>query len=460
MRNKNSSLGWALIVSISCLLAAKRVLAQQTPATADHDALQHPAVPMRASTEQVSPPPDTSDPLIDPTLVTLEQPKAESHSELPNRLGPASISINPQGDRVSLGLTTQTQFNLNQQFAGGGASKARDHSLAFRRLRFVLGGSFLNDRVRSSLQLNLMPGALELMDFWISVSPQRYSYATFRFGQYKIPFTRYRAQSFSVLSMTDWSPLTRWFGAERQLGLEVFNSAASISGWEYVFGIFTGMNARGSHAVGLTEYYGNRPVNPSNLAGPAIPAQLHPEFVGRIARNFGKIDTSESSDLARGPLRASFGLSGTWDLQPVAQEDFPMRLAAEALIKVHGLYINAVNYMGWFKGTQGTDFGSIGLLLESGYRFDRTWELALRYSGLLITDALQQDAQAYAAANPTAENTDVGRRSSDQEFALAGTSYVIGNSLKFQLEGAWRTMGTLDGRRNALRLTAQLQFQF
>ena len=73
--------------------------------------------------------------------------------------------------------------------------------------------------------------------------------------------------------------VTRYFGAERQIGLVMHNGYEKHGAFEYEVGVFTGVNARKSHATGLASIFGEELANPSDLYDPAAPADLHPEVV-------------------------------------------------------------------------------------------------------------------------------------------------------------------------------------
>jgi hypothetical protein len=53
-----------------------------------------------------------------------------------------------------------------------------------------------------------------------------------------------------------------------------------------------------------------------------------------------------------------------------------------------------------------------------------------------------------------------GDQTTNQELALAGTSYVIGNSLKVVAETAWVQQLWNTGRANGFRFNMQLQLLF
>ncbi len=388
---------------------------------------------------------------------------------LPSRLGPVRLYIGDTKDWIAFGFASQLEFDYVQQFAGGGLDKASTETLQFRRIRFTLSSSFIDGRIRSRFQINATPSAFELIDMWLSFT--RLKFATVRIGQFKIPYDRYRAQSFAALSFIDWGPTVNMFGSERQIGAEVFARGGFLD-LEYSFGIFTGVNARASHAVGITEVYGEAPVNPSSFGDGEIVTEFHPEIVGRVAKNFGKINTDTNSDVTgSAELRQSVGVGFAYDARPTPIEDLGLRLSAEWLAKIRHFNFNIVTYLAWFEPweTGKILFGPIGLMGETGYRFSAVFELAIRYNWVFLTPALRQDARSYADFR-IATSTDVpaaiaqyglnGQQRTDAELALATTAHIIGNSLKTMFEAAWQNQRWDAGPRNGLRLTIQLTFLF
>ena len=386
--------------------------------------------------------------------------------ERPERLGPVQIEINERGDRLSLGLGTQFLTAVNHAFATADQQRDTTARVQIRRLRVSFGGEFVARKIQTKLQFNFAPNAPELIDVWLMYAPFRQ--LGIKFGQFKLPYTRYREQSFAVLSNADWSPVTRVFGSERQVGLALVQPGLDDLPWEYGLGVYTGTNARASHGLGVIEQYGETPENPSDFRTFGAAYEIHPELAGRVARNFGGIDTSANSDLQRGPLRHSVGVSGAWDVRPSPRQDLAGRLALEWLAKLHGVHFNAVGHLGWVDTGFETIFGTWGGLLETGYRFDRSWELTARYSHVQFVSALRDDARIYAASqigdgsDPTlvTQYADVGNVRSVDEAALAGTYDLFGPSLRAQLEAAWDAANTLMGWRQALVLRLQLQFTF
>ena len=415
---------------------------------------------------------DSGDALsAEPSTTTLAEaePDAPADRTLPMRLGPVRIKVGKTDGWIGIGFAAQMEFEYNQRFAGAGVEKNSTETLEFRRIRTTLSSSFIDGRIRSRFQINMTPSAFELIDMWFSFT--RFKFATFRVGQFKIPYDRYRAQSFAALSLVDWAPTTRMFGSERQIGAEMLASGGFL-GLEYAVGIFSGVNARASHGVAISEVYGEVPNNPSALGSGEVVSTFHPELVGRVAKNFGQINTDTNSDVTGSKkLRHSVGTGIAWDARPVATQDLGLRLSAEWLGKIRHLHMNFISYLAWYKPWQGGKilFGPIGFMAETGYRFSLTWELALRYSMTYLTPWLRSDSRGYGAfqiatatdpASAIQQFGQNGEQTTNNQLAIAGTSHIIGNSLKVVAEAAWVAQRWEAGRRNGFVFDLQLQLLF
>jgi len=415
---------------------------------------------------------DSGDALsAEPSTTTLAEaePEAPADRKLPMRLGPVRIKVGKTEDWIGIGFAAQMEFEYDQQFAGAGVQKDSNQTLEFRRIRTTLSSSFIDGRIQSRFQINMTPSAFELIDMWFSFT--RFKFATFRVGQFKIPYDRYRAQSFAALSLVDWAPTTRMFGSERQVGAEML-AGGGFLGLEYALGIFSGVNARASHGVAISEVYGNVPNNPSSFGSGEVVSSFHPELVARVAKNFGQINTDTNSDvMGSKKLRHSVGTGIAWDARPLATQDLALRLSAEWLAKISHLHMNFISYLAWYKPWQGGKilFGPIGFMAETGYRFSLTWELAIRYSMTYLTPWLRSDSRRYGAfqiANATdpasaiQQYGDNGEQTTSNQLAIAGTSHIIGNSLKVVAEAAWVAQRWEAGRRNGFAIGLQLQFLF
>jgi hypothetical protein len=403
------------------------------------------------------------------TSLAEAEPDVPDDRKLPMRLGPVRIKVGKTDDWIGIGFATQLKFEYDQQFATAGFPKQSTETLEFRRIRTTLSSSFIDGRIRSRFQINMTPSAFELIDMWFAFT--RFKFATFRVGQFKIPYDRYRAQSFAALSLVDWAPTTRMFGSERQVGAEMLGIGGFLKA-EYAIGIFSGTNARASQAVGITEVYGEVPKNPSDFGFGEVVSEFHPELTARAAKNFGNINTDTNSDVTGSKdLRHSVGVGISWDARPKATVDLGLRLSAEWLGKIRHIHMNVISYLAWYKPWQGGKilFGPMGFMAETGYRFSLMWELALRYSITYLTPWLRSDARSYGefqianATDPASAMEQYGQngeQTTNNELALAGTSYIIGNSLKVVAEAAWLPQRWEAGRLNAFRFDIQLQFLF
>jgi hypothetical protein len=415
---------------------------------------------------------DSGDALsAEPSTTTLREVDGEvpEDRKLPTRLGPVRIKVGKTDDWIGIGFAAQMEFEYDQQFATGGFPRDNTETLEFRRIRFTLSSSFIEGRIQSRFQINLTPSAFELIDMWFSFT--RFKFATFRIGQFKIPYDRYRAQSFASLSLVDWAPTTTMFGSERQIGAEML-AGGGFLGLEYAIGLFSGVNARAAHGVGITLVYGEVPQSPSDLGFGEVVSAFHPEIAARVARNFGEINTDTNSDTLRTKhLRHSVGAGMAWDARPEATEDLGMRLSAEWLGKIRGVHMNVISYIAWFKPWEGGQilFGPIGFMGELGYRFSLMWELALRYSITYLTPWLRSDARSYgqsqilSSTDPIEAVAQYGRngdQTTNAELVAAGTAHIIGNSLRVVAQIAWLSQLWDTGLRNGIRINMQLQLLF
>jgi hypothetical protein len=409
----------------------------------------------------------------EPSTTGIDQASVDDSEErkLPTRLGPVRIPVGKTDDWIGIGLATQMEFQYDQQLEGAGFSRESSATLEFRRIRFTLSSSFIDGRIRSRFQINLTPSAFELIDMWFAFT--RFKFASFRIGQFKIPYDRYRAQSFASLSFVDWASTTRMFGSERQVGAEMLKSGGFL-GLEYAIGIFSGVHARAAHGVGITEVYGEVPENASDFGFGEVVSAFHPEIAARVAKNFGDIDTASNSDTLRTRyLRHSLGTGIAWDARPDATKDLGLRLSAEWLGKIRGVHMNVAGHVAWYKPWQGGKilFGPLGALAQAGYRFNQIWELAIRYSIVYLTPWLRSDARSYGdfqISNADPADTDQavaqygrnGDQTFDQDLGLASSARVIGNSLKVVGEVTWQRQIWNTGARNGVRINAQLQLVF
>ena len=380
-------------------------------------------------------------------------------------------TIAEDGSNLELGFAGQlraTMTNSGEHLDDD--DRETEEVVELRRVRLLMRGGFFEDRLRFGLQLSLAPASPELMDLWADfrfTAPIR-----LRMGQFKIPLTRYRWQSFSHLLFADWPIAANQFGSERQLGLMLHNGQKDNTPWSYALGVFTGQNARASFAKGIADAYGERLESPSNFRTPGEPTSIHPEVVTRISHNSPDIDATSNSDEKGGGLRHLAGVSAAWDLDATQAKEFSERLAAEVLLKYEGVSLSLVGYAGMFR-PEGklNELGSVGATGELAWRFLPSLEVAGRYSRVDFTTHLRQSARdradsIIAEADP-AEQEDLTRQyaaagavESSQEVALALSWYLVGHSLKWQNDVAYLRCDSDSRPAEDIRFRSQVQVVF
>lgn len=340
-------------------------------------------------------------------------------------------------------------------------------------MRPSIKGSLFSQKLKYALQLSTAPGSLELMDLFLdySISP----HLKVRGGQWKIPFTRYRIQSFKALTLADWATVTKTFGAERQIGLALHNGYEKPPRFEYEAGLFTGMNARASHATSLARLYGETVQNPSDLTGPAPRADLHPALAAHLAYNSPGMDTRTDTDWRGGPPRVSVGFSGAWDLVPRRTQDLSLRLAPEVLLKAYGVSFSGVFYLGFSlldEQMASQQLAFAGGLLQASYLVHRLVEVAARYSLVHAGDVVRANAQQRAlqliAAAPdletggalSAQYNNAGALEQEQEVTLGFNLYLLGQTLKWQNDLSWNIYSRQTGKFTDIRYRSQLQLVY
>ncbi|MFT3921833.1 MAG: hypothetical protein QM778_04805 [Myxococcales bacterium] len=383
------------------------------------------------------------------------------------------------GSKLGLGFAGQLRLNVANQGRDegtrvGDGPRETETTVELRRVRLYLRGSFLDDRIRTLVQFSLSPSSPELVDLWgeYALNPA----ARLRIGQQKLPFTRHRGQSFTLLPMVEWDIAAVAFGAERQIGFQLHDGMRGDGHVNYSLGIFSGVNARSAFAKGMADTYGESLPNRSSFRSSPLPTTLHPELAGLLGYSSRGMDATAVTDLEGGGLRSFVAISGTWDAKPELGQDFLARLSPEVLLKYRHLSCNLVGFGSMFEATDGRDrVGLLGATLEATYRFDARFELAARYSRVdtprrLRADARTRAARAIAAAAP-AEQADLqdqyanaGMILAREEIGIGFNVYIIGRSLAWQSDVELIRTGKVasaDVRQDDLvRARSQLQLAF
>lgn len=383
-------------------------------------------------------------------LVALGVP-AGARAELPEapRFS-ASATTKDRESSVELHLAAQMRWQTDWP----GPDHEADSEALLRRIRPTLKGRLLSDATTWLLHLSTAPGSLELMDLWVDQGfhPQ----ARVRLGAQKVPFSRYRLNSFKDLIVADWSYPTLYFGAERQLGVVLHNGADRPPELEYELGVFTGRNSRASNAVGLARLFGEKPLSPSALAASPASETMHPEVVLHLARSTPGMNVRRDSDLEGGPLRTSFGVSAAWDTDPDPRQDLRLRLAPEAQLKVCGLGLGATGYLGLFDGEQDAAHytpGLWGFALRASLVLAERYEVAARWAEVRTLSGLRDELAALPAGAADAMHA-------ERDLTVGLNAYLLGTSLKATLDGSFLQHDRSSGTVRDARVRAQLQLAF
>ncbi len=397
-------------------------------------------------------------------------------------IGPYEITNADSTSQIRLQFAGQLRAQFESRDAGPGKERTEKLSAEARRVRVTLQGDFPQHKLTFKLHLSLAPGSLELMDMQFDY--RWYKSNHIRIGQYKIPFTRYRIQSFQRLTFADWAIVTGYFGAERQMGLTIHNGYEKPPKWGYEIGIFSGQNARASHAVGLAGIYGEPVSNPSDLADPGPMAGFYPALFAHVSYNPDGISLQSDSDDKGGDLRGSVGLSAGWDFDPNRYQNLTGRFAPEVLLKYHGASFDGIGYIGLVDigCPHVTRTGMTGGLVQGAYRFAGRYEVTARYAIVDFTDELTSAAynraqlliaearqEADISESPLAQQQldavkaryeDAGRVVREEEITVGFNVYIEGHSLKWQNDGGWLIHSRIDGDRVDYVMRSQLHLTF
>jgi hypothetical protein len=375
-------------------------------------------------------------------------------------LGPFEVMSTDSTTSLRFGFAGQLRM-LYESRDLGNDYVYRDIFMESRRVRLILSGTIADRDLSYRLHLSTNPGSLELMDFYFNY---RYRpHLQLRFGQFKVPFTRYRIQSFSRLTLVDWAIVTSAFGAERQMGFALHNGYERPPKWGYVLGWFTGVNARASHGTGVADAYGVDVENPSDLSESDGRVDFHPEFFAHLSHSSGEIDLLSDTDRERTDLRWSVAVSGAWDTDPYWHEDFQLRAASEFLMKYRGLSFSTVGYAGWVElpewteanFEESTELGMVGWLAQAAYRLCCGYEFSARYAIVDLKDGLINDARGYLPFPGI--NTQMMR---EEEFRLGLNVYLHEDNLKIQNDAGWIKKTRRDDTRTDFQVRSQFQLTF
>ncbi len=338
---------------------------------------------------------------------------------------------NPDSTAVlRLQLVSQLLLQFESLEESSLSNRSNELTMKVRRLRTVATLKLIDQRMSFRAHLSMAPNSLELMDLYFNWVARPDLHV--RIGQCKTPFTRYRIQSFQRLTFVDWSVVTRYFGAERQMGVALHNGYENPPRWGYAVGVYTGVNARASHAIGLAQLYGEELSNLSDLSQPGRTPKFHPELVGHLAFNSDSMDVSSDSDPEGGRLRYAVSFSAAWDIEPQRRRDLLGRLAAEFLCKYGGFSFFAAAYTGFAEltYTDRTELALLGGLLQAAYRATSVVEFSARWAFVDVTNELGYDIERHHMR--LGNRTEI--MSGERELTVGCNLYLRDHSLKWQTD--------------------------
>lgn len=354
------------------------------------------------------------------------------------------------------------QLCMDFQSVNQGQDEDRSNTLIMkaRRIRPIISVSLPEQRLSLRVHLSAAPGSLELMDLYFNY--KAHEQLQLRAGQYKAPFTRYRIQSFQRLTFVDWPIVARAFGGERQMGLALHNGYERPPRYGYAFGVFTGVNARASHAAYLPKVYGEKIPNPSDLADPGPAAEFHPELFLHLAYNARGVRVQSDTDEVGGGLRYAAMLSAAWDLDPTPHQDFKLRLSPEFLAKYQGLSLSTIGYVGIVEmGVPArTEQAMLGGLLQTAYRINDSYEISALYAVVDLSDALVDDAYGPSSNEIAASSQNDAQVVREEEIRVGFNRYIASHALKWQTDGGWLTHRGRHEDRTDFVVRSQFQLAF
>lgn len=387
---------------------------------------------------------------------------------LASAIGPFEIVSSDSNSVLRLRLVSQLQTVWESKETGGSQDRESALFMKARRIRPTVTVSIPEYETNFRLHLSLAPGSIELMDLYFDT--RLLSTSHLRVGQYKIPFTRYRIQSFQRLTFADWSVVTKYFGAERQIGLSLHNGYEKPPRVAYAFGVFNGVNARASHATGIASVFGEKVANPSDLSESSPKAKFHPELACHIAYNSEGIDVGTDSDAEGGELRYSVASSFAWDLDPADYQDLAVRAAQECLVKYRHFSFMGAGYLGFTPVGESlrSRIAMTGLLAQTSYRATDRYEVSLRYAFVNIDNDIANTAHSRAQTIISeTDNEDIAQQYrnagavlEEHEGTLGFNVYLDGHSLKIQNDIGVSLHDRRDGDRTDYLFRSQIQLSF
>jgi phosphate-selective porin OprO/OprP len=242
-----------------------------------------------------------------------------------------------------------------------GSDAVTDFSLQFRRARLVLGGNLFTPNIKYKVQLTASPTELGWHNGAITRSPildwyftfDRLRDATFRVGQYKVPYNHQRMLRVTGMQFVERSAANNEFTMDRDIGLDVHSKdVGGLGKLRYYAGVYLG------DGIAL---YG--------------PSDFGLAYVGRVeVLPFGQYDDLEEADHERlkKPRMLIGGAFAFIDKDPHDQHGFGGQIPAD------GRKASTLN------ATADVNFRFAGFAFEGGF----FWRKATRMTPVTTLDAM------------------------------------------------------------------------
>jgi hypothetical protein len=354
-------------------------------------------------------------------IVLLEDQSDEEEPRIRRRTNPRTLPDGLPPATIPLGDVGEVRFGLMGQIqvASDLVPEVPTARVRFRRLRADTRLQAFDDKVRFRSTLNLAPGDLDLIELWVEGRPVP-GVVGIRLGVLKVPFTTSRDISFSQLPLVEWSPVTRAFGSERQLGLMVH---AAVDDWHMAISVTQAQNTRQSHGLAVADAVGADTCGATSLTDPCAFEGVAPEIVVRAGWAHEGVDLGNPVNHGRFPTGA-VAVSAAVDTDPDRDVDLAARVALESTFGVRRLALHTAGYLGAAVADDGTWVPAFGrALAELVWSAHRHLHPALRASGVWVLPSFRADRRAAGEAADTLE--------------LAGgvTVPLLGSDVRMQVDG-------------------------
>ncbi|WP_443937404.1 OprO/OprP family phosphate-selective porin [Pedobacter sp. MW01-1-1] len=177
------------------------------------------------------------------TAVGYAQEVKDSSKVMNVRYGSKGIELQTRDNKFLFQLQSRLQFRFStpgdtDPVTYDDYSTDRHTGFKINRARLKVGGHAFQPWLKYYWEYEL--SASNLLDFRVMI--EKWDWLSFKFGQWKVEYTRERFISSGEQSMVERSLINRPFTADRQQGAEVYGhlKATGIADFNYWLGAFTG----------------------------------------------------------------------------------------------------------------------------------------------------------------------------------------------------------------------------